>query len=232
MENNNKLDQKQIAGAIMIAGLLIAGAILMKGRSSTLPAPMANNPVNLANIKIKPVSSTEHILGNPNARVVIVEYSDSECPFCKVFHETMHAVMSKYGDKVAWVYRQYPIPSLHPKAPKESEAMECAWEQGGNDIFWKFTNQVFVRTNSNNSLDPAELPKIAGELGLDVKAFNSCVTSGKYTDKVDSDISDGEAAGVSGTPSSFILVDGKLVDTIQGAYPFQDVVQKIDAVLK
>lgn len=232
--NTNNKNTQQIAGAIIIAGLVIAGAILIKG-NTPVPAPIAQNPgnaVNLADIKIRPISPTEHILGNPNAKVSVVEYSDPECPFCKIFHATMHQVLDKYGNNVAWVYRQYPIPQLHPKAPKEAEALECAWEQGGNDMFWKYTDQVFAITNSNNSLDPAELPKIAKALGLDVTAFNSCLSSGKYTAKVNADIADGTANQVNGTPTSFILVNGKIVDSIQGAEPLETVTAKIDTLLK
>ena len=230
---NNPKNQSQIAGAIIIAGIIIAGAILIKGNNAPVaPAGVADIGNNIANIKIRPVTASEHILGNPNAKVVIVEYSDSECPFCKVFDETMHNVVTKENGQIAWVYRHFPIPQLHPKAEHEAEAMECAWEQGGNDTFWKYADQVFARTQSNNRLDPAELPKIASDINLDLTAFNSCLDSGKYKAKVQSDIDDGSKAGVNGTPSSFILKDGKIVDTINGAEPIDSVTSKIEALLK
>lgn len=112
--------------------------------------------------------SDDHVLGNPNADVLIIEYSDTECPFCKQFHETMHQVMDQYGKdgKVAWVYRHSPIDQLHPKARKEAEALECANEQGGNDAFWKYADKLFEITPSNNGLDAAQLPVIAAMIGL------------------------------------------------------------------
>ncbi|MFZ2072492.1 MAG: DsbA family protein [Minisyncoccia bacterium] len=228
MEKNNG---KQIAGAIIIAGLLIAGAILIKGKTSDKPSNQANNGVNLKDIKLKPISKDEHLLGNSNAKVVIVEYSDSECPFCKVFDNTMHQVIEQKGDKVAWAYRHYPIAGLHPKAFHESEAMECAWEQGGNDTFWKYADEVYARTTSNNRLDIAELPKIAKDIGLDLTSFNTCLDSGKEKLKVQADIDDGTRAGVNGTPKSFILKNGKVVDTIDGAEPIESVLQKIEKAL-
>ena len=228
MPNKN---HNQIAGAIIIAGVLIAGAILIKGKTTVNPTVVANKP-DLSAIKFKAVSPDEHIKGNQNAKVVIVEYSDLECPFCKVFDGTMKQVMQQYGDKITWVYRQYPIDQLHPKSRKESEASECAWEQGGNDMFWKYIDKIFAITPSNNKLDPAELPKIAKDLGLDVTAFNTCLSSGKYTQKVQASIDDGSSVGVNGTPSSFILKNGKLFDTINGAYPLLDISKKIDAALK
>ena len=107
--------------------------------------------------QMRPVSADEHILGNANAKIVIVEYSDLECPFCKVFHNTMHQVVEKSNGDVAWVYRQYPIPQLHPKAFHEAEATECAWEQGGNKAFWKYIDKLFEITTSNNGLDESRL---------------------------------------------------------------------------
>ena len=220
----------------MIAGLLIAGAILLKGNSQQNTAATIANPATgadlFANAQIRPVTTNDHIIGSLNAKVVIVEYSDTECPFCKVFQNTLQQVVQKYGNSVAWVYRHYPIAELHSKAPNEADATECAWEQGGNDMFWKYTNEVFATTNSNNSLDPAELPKIAGDLGLNVAQFNTCLSSGKYTSKVQADVDEGQKLGIDGTPTSLILVNGKVVDSILGAEPIDQVESKIDALLK
>ncbi len=108
-------------------------------------------------IQVRPISPDEHILGNVNAKIIIVEYSDLECPFCKVFHTTMHQVVEKNNGDVAWVYRHYPITQLHSKAFHEAEATECAWEQGGNETFWKYTDRIFEITQSNNRLDESEL---------------------------------------------------------------------------
>ncbi|MEI6580957.1 MAG: thioredoxin domain-containing protein [bacterium] len=229
MENKIK-NQSQIAGAILIAGVIIAGAILLKGQQS--PTVNPDGSPKLSDIKIKAVSPDEHIAGNPNAKVVIVEYSDSECPFCKVFQNTMNQVISQTSGKVAWVYRHYPIAELHPKAFNEALAMECAWEQGGNDVFWKYANELFARTESNNKLDPNELPKIATSLGLNIDTFYTCLSTEKYGDKIKAEMADGSKAGVNGTPNSFILKNGKIVDTIQGAEPLESVMQKIDKALK
>jgi len=231
MENNKNNNPKQIAGAIIIAGLLISGAILLKG--STAVAPLENGKVaDVKNIKIEAVSNKDHILGNSDAKVVIVEYSDSECPFCKIFHNTMHQVINKYDGKVAWVYRNYPIAQLHPKAFHESVALECAFSQGGNEAFWKYTDELYTRTTSNNRLDVAELPKIAENVGLDLNSFNNCLTNEKTKNDVQADMDSGNSSGVNGTPKSFILKNGKVVDTIDGAEPITNVTQKIDKILK
>ncbi len=86
----------------------------------------------------------DHIVGNPNAPIVIVEYSDSDCPFCQKFHATMHDIKNKYGDKVAWVYRHYPLDSLHPKARMEAEASECVAKLSDETTFWKYLDAMFT----------------------------------------------------------------------------------------
>src|SRR3989344_9114839 len=111
------LEKLSVPIAIVIAGILIAGSLYYSSTKS--PAKVTNTlPATNNDVEMRPISSDDHILGNPNAEVIIVEYSDTECPFCKVFHATMRRVMDEYGKdgKVAWVYRHFPIDSLHPKA--------------------------------------------------------------------------------------------------------------------
>lgn len=219
--------QSQIASAIIVAGLIIAGAVLLKGSGSSGALPTANNNAGNGTFQGRAVSKDEHIFGNKNAEIVIVEYSDTECPFCKSFHKTMEQVVTDSDEKVAWVFRHYPIPQLHSKATREAEATECAWDQGGNDAFWNYTNRLFEVTTSNDGLADSELPKIAQYVGLNVATFNNCLSTGKYKEKVAADVSDGAVAGVRGTPSSFILKKGKLVNTIPGALPYDRVMQMI-----
>jgi len=225
------MDQKQIPGAIIIAALIIGGAILLKD-SSTTPTTGSNQAVSAEVSKIRPIGDNEHLVGNANAKVVVVEYSDTECPFCKRFHNTMNEVIKQKGNEVAWAYRHFPIPSLHKKAFHEAEATECAWDQGGNNAFWQYTNELYARTGSNDKLDVAELPKIASSIGLDVAAFNSCLESGKYKAKVQADIDNGTAMDVRGTPFSVILKNGKVVGTIPGALPIEEVLAEINKALK
>lgn len=226
MQNNNP---NQIVSAIIIAGALIAGAILLKGSSSPAPTGAAGTG-GVQATNSRPITSTDHIMGDRNAKIVILEYSDLECPYCKVFHETMLKVVNESNGKVAWVFRHYPIPQLHPKAFKEAEATECAYDQGGNDAFWKYTNRLFEITPANNGLDAAKLPEIAASVGLNVASFNDCLASGKFTAKVQADIDDGVKAGVNGTPSSFILQKGKVIDTIPGAQPFESVMKRLGEI--
>lgn len=207
-ENNNIY---LIASSIVVAGLLIAGAVVYIGGS-----PSARQPANISDVaggdkapdlNFRPVSADDHIFGSPDAPVKLIEYSDLECPFCKGFHRLM---MDEFAadylntGKVAWVYRHLPLDSLHSKARAEAVASECAAAQQGNDGFWKYIDAVFAETPSNNGLDPSRLPAIAKTIGLDEKAFSDCVSSDAPAARVAEDETDARSVGAGGTP--FIIV--------------------------
>ncbi len=230
-----------LPSAILIASILISGSILYSNgvsggnslaKSAKTTAGAPSGAPSLENMK--PVDKNDHIRGNLDARIIVVEYSDPECPYCKVFHATMQRLMSEYGgdNKLAWVYRNFPIDSLHSKAREEAEANECASVVGGNGAYWSYLDELFKRTNSNNSLDLAQLPLIATDIGLNLSQFNKCVESGKTKEKVDSDTADAIASGARGTPFN-VLINAKTGEKteIMGAQPYDVLKQKIEAVL-
>ena len=211
---------------IVIAGALIAGAVFLLGDS---PAPSGDSQ----NITARPYDpAVDYILGNPNAPIKIVEYSDLECPFCKQFQTTMHQIMQYYGNsgQVAWVFRHFPLAQLHSKAPREAQAAECAGEQGGSEAFFKFVDRVFEITPSSNGLDLAKLPEVAQEIGLNVEAFNSCLASEKYAKKVSDSYNEAIKLGAQGTPYTLIMVGEEAV-TLPGNQPYDSMRAAIDAVL-
>lgn len=230
MENNKYI----LPLAIVVAGVLVAGAIYLGGgnKSANLPNKPGAVSQEEPQIELAPVTERDHVLGDANAPVVIIEYSDLECPFCKIFHSTMQEVVTTYEGQVAWVYRHFPIPELHTKAIKESEATECAWDQGGNDAFWRFTNELFERTGSNDSLDLAELPKIAEDTGLIVDSFSTCLSSGRFTEYVESSALEAVRAGARGTPYSIAITKDGRRAIINGAEPLNMIRAKIDTLLE
>jgi protein-disulfide isomerase len=187
---------------------------------------------------VSPIKPTDHILGDPNAAVKVIEFSDFECPFCKGFHETLTKLMSDYGKKqdVAWVYRHFPIDELHSKARKEAQAAECAAEQGGNDAFWAYADKIFATTPSNNRLDLALLPKFAVEIGLDQAKFETCLKGdargGKFAEHIEADFQDASQAGGSGTPYTVVLGPDGSTFPINGALPYSSVKSIIDLALE
>lgn len=231
--------------AIVVAAILIAGSVVYSGGKTKIDntnnndvAPsqkqqeQAGPSQNLD--QVSPVTKEDHIRGNINAPVKIVEYSDTECPFCKKFHETMKQVIGEYGKsgKVAWVYRHYPLDQLHSKARKEAEATECAGGLGGNDKFWEYLDRLMEVTPANNGLDPAELPKIAEYVGLDKTKFNECLSSGKYAQKIEEHVQNAMATGGNGTPWSIVISKNGKKYPLNGAQQYESIKQLIETALQ
>lgn len=184
---------------------------------------------------LRPVSrGRDHIRGNSNAPVTLIEYSDFECPFCKRFHETVKKVVAESKGQVKWVYRHFPLEELHPvKARKEAVASECAAELGGNDAFWKFADRFYELTPSNNRTDiDTVLPQIAREIGLDAAKFAPCLASGRHDRRVEEDYQNAVATGGRGTPWSIIVSKGGRLYPLSGAQPDAAVKQLIDLALR
>lgn len=197
------------------------------------PPPFRPPPPEDAVGTFRPIDpKTDHIRGPADAVVKIIEYSDTECPFCKRFHSTMQQAVREYPEKVAWVYRHFPLRSLHSKAAKEAEATECANELGGNEKFWAYLDRMFEVTPSNDGLDLAALPQIAADVGLDRAKFETCLNSGKYAQHVTDDENDAVASGGRGTPWSIVLGPKGERVPIGGALPFGSVKPLIDSVLQ
>lgn len=193
------------------------------------PAPAANpTPTPSTAGPVKPIDEkTDHITGAKNAKVTLIEYSDFECPFCKRHFATVEQILKTYPNDVRIAFRHFPL-SFHQNAEKEAEASECAASLGGNDAFWKIHDKIFTETTSNGTgiaLD--RLVPMAKELGLDGAKFKDCLDKGTFAARVAQDQSEGGAAGVEGTPATF--VNGELVS---GAVPFETFKAKIDAALK
>ncbi|MHB1086214.1 MAG: DsbA family protein [Minisyncoccota bacterium] len=236
MDSGTKQNNLAIPVAIIIAGALIGGAVYLgisKSAGAVALQPQGGEQFTGDLEQMMPITSTDHIRGNPDAPIKIVEYSDFECPFCKRFHETMKQVSAEYGDKVAWVYRQYPLDQLHSKARKEAVASECAAELGGNEAFWKFTDRFFELTPSNDQTNiDTVLPQIAKEIGLDGAKFASCLGSGRHDAHVEESVQNAAATGGNGTPWSIVVSESGKKYPLSGAQPYEAVTQLIDLALK
>jgi protein-disulfide isomerase len=148
--------------------------------------------------------------GNLNAQVVIVEFSDFECPYCKATQPTLRELDKQYGDRILHVFRNYPIASLHPGSVGAAVAALCANDQGK---FWEYHDRLFEKATGSGSLTNAVIRTIASELELNSTEFNSCFNSKKYLERVQKDFEDGTQYTVSGTPTFFInnrIVSGNL----------------------
>ena len=159
--------------------------------------------------------------GSSDSRVTLVEFSDFQCPYCRGFVPTLKRVETTYRDRVRIVYRQYPIPSLHPHAAKAAEASLCANEQGK---FWDLHDLMFME---QDRLSVDDLKAKATRLGMDRAKFAACLDGGKFAQQVENDVREGTRAGVNGTPA--VYVNGVLVEG--GAASYEAVARALDAEL-
>ncbi len=239
-ETKQPTNQYLIPASIVIAGAFIAAALYFGGIGSNQPTSnvaVENQPTPQPTLEegstdaVRPVTSEDHIKGDPNAPIKIVEYSDFECPFCKRFHDTMNEIVANEANgDVAWVFRQFPLDQLHPvKARAEAMASECAAELGGNDAFWQFADRFMELTPSNNRTEiETVIPQIVREIGLDETAFQNCFESGKYDDHIEADIANAVETGGRGTPWSVLIAPNGKTFPINGAQPAQAVQQLIE----
>ena len=213
--------------SIVIAGALIALSIysgfngIMVGEvppTQAVGQAKAPAPSPALTTNIRKVGETDHIRGNRDAKVTIVEYSDLECPFCKKFHETVKTVTGQYGKDVAWVYRHFPLTSIHKRALPFAVATECANKLNGNKAFWDMTDAIFA----SNPAD-VNVKTIASKLGINEDDFDKCLSESSMEKLVDTSAKEALSVGVKSTPTSFIV-------TSKGTYPLVGAVD--EATLK
>ena len=206
------------AGTFVFAALLVisiftggfrgAGSGTVTGGTVNIP----DIPTGVADVNAEDFVDDDPVMGKENAPLTIIEFSDFQCPFCSRFKsDTLSQIKSQYVDtgKVKFIYRDFPLTSIHPMAQKSAEAAECADDQGK---FWEYHDVIFEK---QASLSLNNLKQWASELGLNTNDFNKCLDSGKYESEVSKDASDAQRAGGQGTP--FFIVGNQ---PVSGAQPF------------
>ncbi len=207
-----------IFAALWLYGIYAGGAadVVPSGNNPTAVPPTVQNPPT-SNIKIT-LDDTDPVLGDKDAEITIVEFSDFECPFCQraangAIAEFKQSSYFKNGE-VNLVYKHLPLNSIHPNAQKAAEASACAHDQGK---FWEMHDIIFANMRQ---LDVASLKAYAGQIGLNQAQFDSCLDGGDKAGKVNSDLQQATEAGGRGTPY-FVLInkDGETT-SVSGAQPW------------
>lgn len=221
--------------AIIIGSLLISASIIVQGyiiRGETSQAVAAQSI-----FKGHPIDVTDHVEGNADSKVVVIEYSDPECPYCIQLHPTMKKLRTDYEDKIAFVYRTFPLTQIHPHAYDESRAITCAGIIGDTKGFYTYIDSLFGYKVSNKTTELPTTGKedIAKGSNLDVQKFTECMNGTQAGELVDASTNDGINAGVSGTPTTFILrktTDGyQVIAMVSGAQSYSYFKAAIDQAL-
>lgn len=218
-----------ILGAIIIgASILGYGFIMRDGQNTTAMAMFMG----------KPIDQTKDIVeGNQKSKVIIVEYSDPECPFCVTVYPTMKQIRNEYSGKVSFVYRHFPLTQIHSHAFDESKAVACAYSMGGSKKAMEYIDAIYGYKSSKQTTQLTATGKedLAKGIGLDAGAFTTCVNAQTTADTITASMNDGVAAGVQGTPSTFILIKNRkgyqVLTMIDGARPYAYFKAAIDQAL-
>lgn len=235
VKNNKSAINSQfiLPGAILLAALLISGTLIYThigqsdGNNAAQIGGSIKQPAASPAVSIK-LTADDHVLGNKNAKVTIVEYADFRCPFCeRFFTQAEMPIISDYVNqgKANLVFRNYAF--LGQQSIWASEASECASEQGK---FWQYHDWLYKNQAPESDLNyysKSNLIKYAGQVGLNTGQFASCLNSDKYAKKVSDSLNEGKNAGVTGTPTVFI--NGK---SIIGAQPYETFKAAVEAALK
>ena len=190
--------------------VLIKNPNILSNTNGLLNTNSSSGPINVA-------SADDPYKGGERAEIVIVEFGDFECPYCLQEFPVVREVINTYGDKIKFIFRDFPLLGDHPEAEKAAEAGECAHEQGK---FWEMHDKMFI---NHLDLSVPALKNYAKQIGLDTGQFDDCLDSGQYEDEVLADLNDGMEAGVTGTPTFFINNQG-----YPGAIPLEDFKTLID----
>lgn len=217
-----------ILGAIILAVSHVGyGYVISKNQSNS----------NATFFTGKLIDDKDYIWGNKKSDVIVMEYSDPECPYCVQFHSTVKQMQEEYKDKISFVYRHFPLTQIHSNAFDEARAISCAGKVGGDEGYFNYINNFFDYKLKNQT---TQLPKngkenIAKEVNLNIESFNACMTNKDTEQDVTDSLNDGVAAGVEGTPATFVLLKNskgyEVIAKIDGARQYSFVKAAIEQAL-
>jgi protein-disulfide isomerase len=193
--------------SILIAGIFIGIAIYFTTNNDPVIIKKKENQIEEKILARKVDPSTDHILGNKNADIFLIEYSDLECPFCKNYNKNVvKKLRQKYANnnKIAFVFRNFPLTSEHPSSFEEAVSLECAAELGGNEKFFEFKEKIFSETASDGNFSSSRLIEIAEELNLKKNEFSACIKNPQSVKKVSNSYNEAISIGLNSTPSVFL----------------------------
>lgn len=168
------------------------------------------------------ISKEDPVRGNPEGKVVIVEFSDFECPYCLKFQSTGKQILEKYGDKIKWVFKDFPL-DFHKNAMSAHLAASCVYKFKP-EKFWQFYDTIFHPNRTNEVFQIEFLKKTAINLGIKVQDFENCIQDPKTKEKIENNIAEGTKNGVSGTPAFFI--NGRKVTGAQPFAVFEEIINE------
>lgn len=214
--------------AIIAAGIIVSIALYYVRIHSEIEKAAGNPAV------VRPVTPQDHLMGNPTATVMVVEYGDIDSEHTKDFNAIMQQIMTEYADsgEVAWVFRHLPIVALHQYSAMHASAAECVSSIAGPEAFWGFLNGIAAQAPGTNQFDPRDYETITRGLNVPTDILNQCISRGTFEQRVQDDYQNAMLAGATGAPYLVLLVKGKEPITIDGALPYTSMKKVLEEALK
>lgn len=217
--------------SVLIAGAMIAGAIIYSQKNfatqqgGNVAAVPGNDPSTSA-MQAKDVSEKDHVFGNKDTEITLIEFSDFQCPFCAALHPTLSRIVTESNGNINWVYRFFPLNSIHPEATSAALASECVAKYAGNDAFWKFANDLF---KNQQRLGTPLYEKLSKAASVSPADFASCMISADTTARITENLDDAVASGGQGTPYVVIVNNkNKKKTSFSGALSYGQIVAEIN----
>ena len=209
--------------AVIMAGFIIAGAVFLSGGSSSNNSGSgggSGNTVRYVESRgFRIPDGSDHIRGNLSASISVVEFSDFECPFCARLHPTLARIVKENND-VKWIYRHFPLSSIHSRALSAARASECIARLGGNDNFWEFTDAAF---QNQRRLGNSWYRGMAASFGIGSEEFENCMDDKSIAQDVKNDLNEATKSGGRGTPFVVVVSPSGRITTFSGALPYDSI---------
>jgi len=207
MSEEKKKFELSPSAAIIIAGIIIAGTVFAVNRAPANQPTLGNAAaagaaVAPTDLTIRPPSAEDHIIGSPTAPIVLVEYSDFQCPYCSMVYPTLKKIQAESNGQIALVQRQLPLVSIHPNANPAANAAECIAAQLGSEGYWKFADALFA---DQSKLSDSYYAQVAQQLGADMNKYRTCTTNKTYQSRIDQDATEAGQSGGNGTPFTVVV---------------------------
>lgn len=219
--------------AIILAAVILGVSHIVYG--SLISGTTASAP--LTAFKGKAIGSDDLVTGNTKSKVVVVEYSDTECPFCAQLQPSMKRIKEEYASKVGFTYRYFPLTQIHPNAFEEARSVYCVGQLAGAAKKDEYVNAIFTQKMNAKSMTfaPGTKESLARSLGVNDAELKKCMSDQASNDAINASMQDGIAAGVQGTPATFVLVKNKkgydVVSLVDGARPYEFIKAVLDEAL-
>lgn len=189
--------------SILIAGVIIAGAVVFVNlKPPTTGADARTVTDTPTDVSVPLPTEKDHIIGSPTAPIVLIEYSDFQCPYCEMIYPSLKKIVSESNGEIAWVLRNYPLVQIHPQAIPAASAAECVASLAGEGAFWKFAEATFT---NQDKLGAIYYESLATSLGANKAEYLSCIKDMRFISRIEAEAADAQVNGGTGTPYTVVL---------------------------